>query len=98
MKIISSGKYKIVITHGNGHQVGNLLLACEVVRHIIPQMPLDVCGAATQGMKGYMLQQTLANHLRAAKTFVAALRNNLILSADGGKEENGKKNCYRPGG
>lgn len=66
VEILSTGKYKMVITHGNGPQVGNLLLASEAVGHIIPQMPLDVCGAATQGMMGYMIQQILANHLRAA--------------------------------
>jgi len=65
-EIMSTGKYKMVITHGNGPQVGNLLLASEAAGHIIPPIPLDVCGAATQGMMGYMIQQTLANHLRAA--------------------------------
>jgi len=46
-------KNKMVITHGNGPQAGNLLLASEAVGHILPPMPLDVCGAATQGMIGY---------------------------------------------
>lgn len=55
---------RIVITHGNGPQVGNLLLASEAARDIVPPLPLDVCGAATQGLMGYMIQQTLANSLR----------------------------------
>jgi len=66
VEIISSGKYKMVITHGNGPQVGNILLQNEAASNLIPPMPLDVCDAATQGMMGYMIQQILANHLRAA--------------------------------
>lgn len=59
-----TGENRIVITHGNGPQVGNLLLACEAARDIVPPLPLDICGAATQGLMGYMIQQTLANGLR----------------------------------
>ena len=66
VKLIASGNYGIVITHGNGPQVGNVLLQNEMASNLIPSMPLDVCVAATQGTMGYMIQQTLANHLRAA--------------------------------
>lgn len=59
-----TGENRIVITHGNGPQVGNLLLACEAARDIVPPLPLDICGAATEGLMGYMIQQTLANGLR----------------------------------
>ena len=65
-EIISSGKYRVVITHGNGPQVGNVLLQNEAASSLVPVMPLDVCGAATQGTMGYMIQQTLANRLRVA--------------------------------
>lgn len=58
-----TGPSRVVITHGNGPQVGNLLLALEAAEEV-PPMPLDVCGAATQGQLGYMIQQTLANCLR----------------------------------
>ena len=61
-----SSENRIVVTHGNGPQVGNLLLAMESARHIVPSMSLDICGAATQGFMGYMFQQTIANHLREA--------------------------------
>ncbi len=64
VEIISSNKYRMVITHGNGPQVGNILLQNEAASNLIPPMPLDVCVAATQGTMGYMIQQTLANHLR----------------------------------
>ncbi|HEC61143.1 MAG TPA: carbamate kinase [bacterium] len=54
---------RVVITHGNGPQVGNLLLALETAKEV-PSMSLDVCGAATQGFMGHMIQQALANCLR----------------------------------
>ncbi len=63
LELLSSGN-RVVITHGNGPQVGNLLLASEAARNIVPPLPLDVCGAATQGLMGFMIQQTLANGLR----------------------------------
>ncbi|MGD0855482.1 MAG: carbamate kinase [Dehalococcoidia bacterium] len=57
------GHNHIVITHGNGPQVGNLLLAVESAKDI-PPLPLDTCSAATQGFMGYMIQQALSNCLR----------------------------------
>ena len=57
------GRNRVVITHGNGPQVGNLLLALEEAADV-PSMSLDICGAATQGFMGYMIQQTVANCLR----------------------------------
>ncbi len=56
--------YNLVITHGNGPQVGNLLLQSELTRHDVPFMPLDVLVANTEGFLGYVLQQALLNHLR----------------------------------
>jgi len=56
--------YQIVITHGNGPQVGTLLLQNEVARNDAPPMPLDVLVAMTEGSLGYILQQSLLNHLR----------------------------------
>ena len=57
------GGYKIIITHGNGPQVGNILLQNEEARGKVAPMPLDVCVAKTQGQIGYMLQQALKNEL-----------------------------------
>lgn len=56
--------YHVVITHGNGPQVGNILIQNEKARGNVPSMPLDVCGAQTQGQIGYLLQQVLCNELR----------------------------------
>jgi carbamate kinase len=65
LDLLKSGN-RIVITHGNGPQVGNLLLASETAKDVVPSFPLDICGAATEGFMGYMIQNTLANHLRRA--------------------------------
>jgi carbamate kinase len=56
--------YHIAITHGNGPQVGDILLRNEMAKGVLPPMPLDICGAESQGMLGYMLQQCLLNELR----------------------------------
>lgn len=63
LELLASGN-RIVITHGNGPHVGNLLLASEVAKDMVSLMPLDICGAATDGFMGFMIQNTLANHLR----------------------------------
>jgi carbamate kinase len=57
-------EYHLVITHGNGPQVGTLLLQQECSRNETPSMPLDVLVAMTEGSLGYILQQNLLNHLR----------------------------------
>ena len=54
----------LTITHGNGPQVGDILLRDDLAKDVLPPMPLDVCGAESQGMIGYMLQQSLDNELR----------------------------------
>lgn len=53
-----SRKYRLVITHGNGPQVGNLLLQQESCDKV-PKMPLEVIGAMTQGQIGYMIESSL---------------------------------------
>ena len=62
VEMIKDG-HKVVITHGNGPQVGALLIQNEEARAKVPQMPLDVCGAESQAFIGYMIQQTLRNKL-----------------------------------
>ncbi len=56
--------YKLVITHGNGPQAGNLLIQQEEGKELVPAQPLDVVGAMTQGQIGYMFQNTLQNYFR----------------------------------
>ncbi len=62
-ELVLSGKWRLVITHGNGPQVGNILLQNEAGKHLVPPMPMDVCGAESQGMIGYMIQQAMHNVL-----------------------------------
>ena len=56
---------KIAITHGNGPQVGNILLQNDIAKETLPAMPLDVCGAESQGMIGYMLQRAVRSELES---------------------------------
>ena len=63
MTLVERG-YNVVITHGNGPQVGTLLIQSELMRGQVPTMPLDVLVAQTEGSLGYFLQQSLLNELR----------------------------------
>ncbi|MBR6529530.1 MAG: carbamate kinase, partial [Firmicutes bacterium] len=54
---ISRKGYELAVVHGNGPQVGRILLASETARDVTPAMPFDVCGAMSQGYIGYHLQQ-----------------------------------------
>lgn len=56
---------RVVITHGNGPQVGFVLLRSHLARNRLPEVPLDAASAQTQAEIGYMLQQVLDNRLRA---------------------------------
>ncbi len=56
---ISEMGYEIAIVHGNGPQVGRILLASETAKDVTPTMPFDVCGAMSQGYIGYHIQQAL---------------------------------------
>jgi carbamate kinase len=55
--------WRVVLTHGNGPQVGNILIQNDLAAKLVAPMPMDVCGAETQGQIGYMLQQSLHNHM-----------------------------------
>lgn len=55
---------RVVLSHGNGPIVGNILIRNEAARDQIPPMPIDVCDADSQGGIGYMIQQALDNELR----------------------------------
>jgi carbamate kinase len=59
--------YNLVITHGNGPQVGNLLLMTELTSEQVPAMPLDVLVAQTEGSLGFILQQALLNQCAKVK-------------------------------
>src|SRR4030043_652791 len=62
-ELIAEG-LNMVITHGNGPQVGFIYRRGELARHELPLIPLDICGADTQGAIGYMIEKALLNDFR----------------------------------
>jgi carbamate kinase len=92
-KIIEMG-YDIVITHGNGPQIGNLLIQQEAAAKEVPPQPLDVLGAMTQGHIGYLLQRTLKNIFkkRGLKKEVATI----ITQVEVDKNDPAFKNPTKP--
>lgn len=82
-KIVEKG-FEVVITHGNGPQVGFNLLRSELAKEKLPPVPMDVCVAETQGSIGYMIQQALKNQFRKrgiAKEVVAVV-SEVMVNAD----------------
>ena len=70
---IVAGGAHLIVTHGNGPQVGRILLQQEAAAPEIPPMPMDVCGAESQGQIGYLLAQSLDNALRSRDVRVPVL-------------------------
>ncbi|MGB5160996.1 MAG: carbamate kinase [Thermoanaerobaculia bacterium] len=84
---IVAEEYRVVITHGNGPQVGFILLRSELAKEVLHQVPLDSCGADTQGAIGYQISQTLDNELRRQgieKGVVAIVTQTVVDAADPG--------------
>jgi carbamate kinase len=79
---IAKKDYNIVITHGNGPQVGNLAIQQEQAEHMVPAQPLVVLGSMTQGQIGYMLQQNLRNNLIKRGKQVVTIVTQVIVSKD----------------
>ena len=64
LDILSNENYDIVIVHGNGPQVGNLLIQNDAAGHFIPAMPMFLCGAMTQGQIGHFIQRSVIELFR----------------------------------
>jgi carbamate kinase len=81
--LIRSG-YRVVLTHGNGPQVGAQLLRSERASDQVPGQTLDVCGACSQGEIGYLLSQALCDQLRRAhlSTPVASVVTRTVVASD----------------
>ena len=75
------GQDRLIITHGNGPQAGNLLVQQDLGKEAVPAQTMDIVGAMTQGQIGYMLQQTLLNYLmdKDLKLPVAAVVNQVLV-------------------
>ncbi len=90
--------YNVVIAHGNGPQVGNILLQNEAGKKQfnVESMPMDYCGAQTQGSIGYLIDQCLRNVMRKEdiKREVVVLLTQVMVD----KDDNGFKNPTKPVG
>ncbi|AIC15849.1 BMP family ABC transporter substrate-binding protein [Nitrososphaera viennensis] len=74
--------YRVVLTHGNGPQVGATVLRHEAAKNTVPPFPLYACNAETQGMIGYMVVQGLQNELdaRGIKKSVVSLVTRVVVN------------------
>jgi len=84
LQVLVERGYKVVITHGNGPQVGDLLLLNESGEKDTPKMPLDVLVAETEGSLGYFLQQAMLNTLRRAgqKRYVVTVVTQVLVDPE----------------
>jgi carbamate kinase len=82
-EIVNQG-WSVVVTHGNGPQVGFILLRSELASNVLHTVPLDSCGADTQGALGYMIQQLLGNRLKKLDSDVPVVTvvTQVIVDAD----------------
>jgi len=86
--------FDVVITHGNGPQVGNMLLRTELSRDKVPELSLGICVADTEGAIGYMIQQTMVNSLlkeQISKCVVTILTQVIV-----DKNDNAFRNPTKP--
>ena len=94
-RVVAEG-YALCVVHGNGPQVGNLLIQQEAAASQIPPYTLDICGAMTQGSMGYMLERMLINRLRFMG--LAAPVTSLLTEVVVDKEDPGFQNPAKPVG
>jgi len=80
--VVASGA-EVVLTHGNGPQVGNLLVKNEMAAHVVPPVPLDWCGAQTQGTVGFVLLDELEARL-PDRRIAALITRTLVDTRDPG--------------
>ena len=80
LEMIAEG-YRVILTHGNGPQVGNALIRVEECRHLVPPIPLGVLVADTEGGMGYMIEQSLQNmlHRKGIKKKVLTLLSQVVV-------------------
>ncbi|WP_214078714.1 carbamate kinase [Mesotoga sp.] len=88
--------YELIITHGNGPQVGNLLVQQDMSKDVFPPFPIDVNDAMTQGSIGYLITQTLNNELlkRGKRRDIACVLTQIVVD----KEDEGFLHPSKPVG
>lgn len=81
---LSAAGYEMAVVHGNGPQVGRILLASETAKDVVPPMPLEVCGAMSEGYIGYHIQQALKYELarRGLATPVCTVATQVVVDGD----------------
>lgn len=73
---------EIILTHGNGPQVGNLLIQHDAAKDKVPALPMFICGAQTQGQLGFLMQQSLQNLLGSQVNIVTIITQVLVDQND----------------
>jgi carbamate kinase len=84
LPLFQNSRYDVILTHGNGPQVGNLLIQNEEASSKVPPMPLDVCVAETQGEIGFILQKAMQNtfHKNEMKNVTLTLLTQVLVDAN----------------
>ncbi len=86
--------HKIVITHGNGPQVGNIIAQNEAAKNVIEPLPIHVCNAESQGFIGYMMETALKNHMK--ERGIATNVVTLLTMVEVDKDDQAFKNPTKP--
>lgn len=92
-RIVKKG-HSVILTHGNGPQVGNILRQNEEASEVVPPFPLDVCSAESQGFIGYMLDQSLKNEFK--KTGITNEVVSMLTQTEVSKEDPAFENPTKP--
>jgi carbamate kinase len=81
--LVAAG-YDVVLTHGNGPQVGNLLVKNDLARDVVPPVPLDWCVAQTEATIGYLIVNALERSLaaRSVERLIAVVVTRVLVAAD----------------
>jgi len=82
-EVVATGA-DVLVTHGNGPQVGNLLVKNELAASVVPPVPLDWCGAQTQGTIGFVLCNALERALAGRRPVAALVTRTLVDATDPG--------------
>jgi carbamate kinase len=82
-EVVATGA-EVLVTHGNGPQVGNLLVKNELAASVVPPVPLDWCGAQTQGTIGFILADALERALAGRRPVAALVTRTLVDAGDPG--------------
>lgn len=95
-ELIDGGKYRITITHGNGPQVGTIMIQNALSSKLAAEMPMHMCGAMSQGQIGYLIGQSLTNIFKRKKIYKTV--TTVVTQTVVDKNSPGFKNPTKPVG